>query len=249
MKLTVPSAAPKQLSRFANPNHLKTGDWNAICAFVESVGRTAQNSRPWWRWRRCIYRPTPVHKVLASRIEETALENLCSNLPLLEVDSCLLLLQRVISQASTAKRVISAFSPPRGSRRPFLRFPVSMSSTPCVIFDSQHNRACCYALLQGGSSIWMQSPVWQPVEPLLYCPLASAEPIYIGAGESVSEGYRPDLLQDVPDQPPHAYKWRPCPCIGQWIRLQDLINPASLSLSCEDPNDEHPEDALPALPH
>ena len=78
-----------------------------------------------------------------------------------------------------------------------------MGSTPGVIFDSQHNRACCYALLQGGSSIWMQSPAWQPVEPLLYCPLASAEPIYIGAGESASEGYRLDLLQDVPDQGHH----------------------------------------------
>ena len=99
--------------------------------------------------------------------------------------------------------VMAAHSPPRGSRRPFPRFPVSMASTPCVIFDSQHNRACCYALLQGGSSIWMQSPAWQPVEPLLYCPLASAEPIYIGAGESASEGHRPDLLQDVPDQGHH----------------------------------------------
>ena len=63
-------------------------------------------------------RSTPAHKVSALiRIEETALENLCSNLPLLEVDSCLLLLhltcvflaffsevlQRVISHASTAK--------------------------------------------------------------------------------------------------------------------------------------------------
>ena len=98
---------------------------------------------------------------------------------------------------------MAAHSPPRGSRRPFPRFPVSMGFTPCVIFDSQHNRACCYALLQGGSSIWMQSLVWQPVEPLLYCPLASAEPIYTGAGESASEGYRPDLLQDVPDQGHH----------------------------------------------
>ena len=50
-------------------------------------------------------------------------------------------------------------------------------------------------------------------------------------------------------RPPHAYKWGPCPCIGQWIRLQDLINPASLSPSREDPNDEHPEDALPAPSH
>ena len=61
-------------------------------------------------------RSTPAHKFSALRIEETVLENLCSNLHLLEVDSCLPLLhltcvflvfssevlQRVISQASTA---------------------------------------------------------------------------------------------------------------------------------------------------
>ena len=35
----------------------------------------------------------------------------------------------------------------------FQLFVVSMGSTLCVIFDSQHNRACCYALLQGGSTI------------------------------------------------------------------------------------------------
>ena len=37
-------------------------------------------------------RSTPAHKSSASRIEETALENLCSNLPLLEAHSCLHLL-------------------------------------------------------------------------------------------------------------------------------------------------------------
>ena len=36
----------------------RPGDRKAICAFVESAGRTAQNSLPWWRWRRCIYRPS-----------------------------------------------------------------------------------------------------------------------------------------------------------------------------------------------
>ena len=37
-------------------------------------------------------RSTPAHQSSASRIEETGLENLCSNLPLLEADSSLLLL-------------------------------------------------------------------------------------------------------------------------------------------------------------
>ena len=35
---------------------------------------------------------------------------------------------------------------------------------------------------------------------LLFCPMASEEPIYIGAGDSASQGYRFDLLQDVADQ-------------------------------------------------
>ena len=92
MKLTVPYAAPKQLSRCANPNHLKTG-------------RSESNSRPCGRfWPKSSkfsslkemtqvlslsLRLTPVHKFLASRIEEMALENQCSNLPLLKADSCL----------------------------------------------------------------------------------------------------------------------------------------------------------------
>ena len=41
------------------------------------------------------------------------------------------------------------------------------------------------------------------VVPLLYCPVASAEPIHIGAGDSASEGYQSDLLQGVPYQGHH----------------------------------------------
>ena len=39
--------------------------------------------------------------------------------------------------------------------------------------------------------------------PSLFCLVASVQPIHIGAGELASEGYRPDLLQDVPDQGHH----------------------------------------------
>ena len=82
------------------------------------------------------------------------------------LDSCLLLLHLTCAflvflvkccNGSSLKPArlcrLSAFSPPGRSRRIFPRFPVSMGSTPCIIFDSQLNRACCYALLQGGSSI------------------------------------------------------------------------------------------------
>ena len=46
----------------------------------------------------------------------------------------------------------------------------------------------------------MWAPMRHHAEPLLHCPLASAGPIYIGAGDSASQGYRPDLLQDVAEQ-------------------------------------------------
>ena len=39
--------------------------------------------------------------------------------------------------------------------------------------------------------------------PLLYCPVASAEPTHIGTRESPSERFRFDLLQDVPNQYHH----------------------------------------------
>ena len=39
------------------------------------------------------------------------------------------------------------------------------------------------------------------VEPLLCCPVASAERIHVGAGDH--QGYRLDLLQDVADQDHH----------------------------------------------
>ena len=49
----------------------------------------------------------------------------------------------------------------------------------------------------------MRSPVRYHVVPLLYCPMASAGPIFIGAGDSASQGYRFDLLRDVADQDRH----------------------------------------------
>ena len=50
----------------------------------------------------------------------------------------------------------------------------------------------------------MWSPMRYHVVPLLHSPVASAEPIHIDARDSASEGYRPDLFQDVPDQGHHV---------------------------------------------
>ena len=95
MKLTVPSAAPKQLSRFANANHLKTGRSESnlrLCGECWPNSSKFSSLMEMTKVHLSSQRSTPAHKVSALRIEETALENQCSNLPLLEVDSCLLLL-------------------------------------------------------------------------------------------------------------------------------------------------------------
>ena len=42
----------------------------------------------------------------------------------------------------------------------------------------------------------------------LFCPVASVQLFYIGAGNPVSEGYRSHLFQDVPDQSRHMLTYR-----------------------------------------
>ena len=95
VKLTDFSAAPKQLSRFANPNKSKTGRSESnlrLCGECWPNSSEFSSLMEMTKVHLLSQRSTPAHKFSASWIEETALENLCSNLPLLEVDSCLLLL-------------------------------------------------------------------------------------------------------------------------------------------------------------
>ena len=170
-KLIVHFATSELTSRSASPSHLKTGksendlrlcgeclaDQLKILCLVPSLSLHLM----------------PGHKSSALRIEETVLENLCSNLPLLEVDSCLPLLHLTCvflvflvkccngSSLKPARPMCDGrpFASPlfcrlAGRGALFRGFPFRwVLSTPCIIFDSQHNRACCYALLQGGSSI------------------------------------------------------------------------------------------------
>ena len=62
---------------------------------------------------------------------------------------------------------LPAFSPPGGSRRLFLRFPVSMGPTLCVLFDSR----CCFTLITSCllfSALWLrcnQSLLVQETQP------------------------------------------------------------------------------------
>ena len=162
-KLTAPSAEPKQLSRCVNPNQLKTErleinlrlcgeNWLTNSKFSSLMEMTKVHSSS--------QRSTLAHISLASNIEETGSENRCSNLLLLDEDSCLPLLHLTFvflvflvkccsgSSLKPARPMcdgrpfyLTAFSPPGGSRRPFPRFPFSVSSTLCIIFDSRRNHA------------------------------------------------------------------------------------------------------------
>ena len=98
MKTTAHSATPKQISWSANPSHLKNGKlennlrpsgrfWPKNSKFSSLMETTQAHS--------LSLRLTPVHKFSASRIEEAAWENQCSNLPLVEADSCLPLLHLI----------------------------------------------------------------------------------------------------------------------------------------------------------
>ena len=79
--------------------------------------------------------------------------------------------------------------------------------------------------------------------PLFFCPVAPAEPVLIGAGDSVSEGYRPDLFQDVPDQSRHMLtSGAHVPGMVAPIAGYDPSSPAS---SHKDPDNDNPYGALP----
>ena len=95
MQLTVPSAAPMQISLSANPNQLKTErsvsnlrhcrkNWLTNLKFSSLVGMTKVHSSS--------QRSILARMSSASKIAETGLENLCSNLLPLEADKLLPLL-------------------------------------------------------------------------------------------------------------------------------------------------------------
>ena len=148
----------KQLLLSANPNPLRRTGWKTNCAFVESCLTSSKFSSliEMTKVHSSSKCSTLVHMSSASNMEETALENLYSNWLLLETDkhlpflplSCLslvfiLMCCNVFSLSSQQGQCVmvaprlTAFSPPGGSRRLLQRFPVSMGSTLCVIFDSQ----------------------------------------------------------------------------------------------------------------
>ena len=81
--------------------------------------------------------------------------------------------------------------------------------------------------------------------PLLYGPVASAQPIHIGARDSAGEGYQPDLLQDVPDQRNHMLT-SGAHVPGLAAGSDCKIDQSTPSSSPEDSNDEQQRGSLPA---
>ena len=138
MQLTVPSAAPIQLSKCVNPDQLKTERLETICANMERVGWPTQTSLPWWRWRRCIHHPSARRSLTNPQHQRSQKRNVFKLAPLGSGQTFTLVapvlsvpgispevLQRVLSQANRPHvwwppPRLPAFSPPGGSRRFFL---------------------------------------------------------------------------------------------------------------------------------
>ena len=160
MQLTVPSAAPIPLSLSANPNHPKTErlENNLRCGENWLTNLKFSSLKEMTKVHSSSQHLTLVHKSSALNIEETRLENLCSNLPPLKMDKhfhllhliCLFLMFLLkCSNGFSLKptrpmcdgRLFASFSPSRlGSRGAFFcGFPfrwvlhLVLSLSRCVI--------------------------------------------------------------------------------------------------------------------
>ena len=93
-QLTVRSAAPKQLSQSANPNHLKTGrsESNLRLCGERSLISSKFSSLMEMTKVHSSSQGLSAHMSSALSFEKTELENLRSHLPPFEAESCLLLL-------------------------------------------------------------------------------------------------------------------------------------------------------------
>ena len=94
---------------------------------------------------------------------------------------------------------------------PFARSDFSRSSLSPGVPSGEQQRGAFPAstrfrwrqdALQAQPQILQRTTGWDVV-PILYCLVASAESIHIGARDSASEVYLSDLLQDVPNQGHH----------------------------------------------
>ena len=162
-------------------------------------------------------RSTPAHRSSALKIEETVLENLCSNLRFFFGSGQMFtlaapdlyfpgvsreVLQRIISMCDGRPFSSPLFRRLAGRGVFFRGFPFRwvlhfvLSSTRSVII---HDATSC----SKEDSLDECQRTCDTMSCLFFIACGSPEPIHIGAGDSVGKGYRPDLFQDVPDQSRH----------------------------------------------
>ena len=144
-KLIVHFAKAEPITQSASPSHMKTGKSGnslRLCGEFWQHNSKFSSLKEMTQVHSLSLRSTSVHKFSASRIADTAWENQCSNLPLLETNRCLLsllligvflvFLMRCCNRSSLkpARPMcdgrpfrLPALSPPGGSRLLFSRFP------------------------------------------------------------------------------------------------------------------------------
>ena len=183
-------------------------------------------------------------QVLSIRIRETALENQCSNLPLLEVDSCLPVLhltcvflvflvkccRKITSQASTANVWWPPFSPLRffaawRVEAPFPKFQFPIGSTFCALFESLPDCARRNILSQGGSSTWMWPPMQWFFMPLLYCLVVSASQFLLVQENQPEKDFDLNCFKTFTVNTTTCLQVGAMSWTGRWIRLQGSTKP------------------------
>ena len=215
VRLTVPFAVSKQPLLSAQSRSIEDREIGKQFAPLWRV-------LPWWWRRRCFCRPSTRHSLKGPQHQGSKKrdwKNQCFHLPFLEVDSCLSLLHLIClflvfllkccngfslkpAQPKCDARLLP-FSPPGESRVLFPQLPFSIGSTRCYLFDSQHNRAWRYTLLQVEFYIWMLVPM-RCIHCLVFlCFMCRAKEVIIGPGDSIIEGYRNHLFHHVPNQRRH----------------------------------------------
>ena len=203
-------------------------------------------------------RSTPVHKFLATRIEETALENLCSNMPFLEVDSCLLLFYLIclflVFLVKCCSRSSLKPARPMCHGRPFA-WRVEAPFSAVSRFDGFYTLRY---LLTRSITVLVATP-YSKKDPLnecsrpcdnLSCLLFTA--LWLQQSQSILV-QEIQLAKDIDLTCYRRCRSSPFTCLQvgpmflEWpvdpIARFDQSSPSS---SPEDPNDEHQEGALPA---
>ena len=253
-KLTAPSAAPKQLSRCVNPNQLKTRRSESnlrLCGGCWPNSSKISSLMEMTKVHLSSQRSTHAHKSSALKIEGTDLENQCSNLPPLEVDSCLPLLHLTCVFLVFPVKCCdgSSLKParPMCDGRPFASPLFRRLASRGALFRGLLRWVLHFVLSWTRSVIVHDATLSSREDPLFECgrPRDALSCLFFSAGDSASEGSRPDLFQDVPDQGHHMLTSRAH--VLDWpVNPFARFDESRPSSSPEDPIDEQQLGALPA---